>query len=250
VADWKFGRGVKVKAEGNYQWRFYAGAAMEMHPEMFEGRRVVGAIIQPAAEEPLTWEIIDTDELARFVAGMKMALADIAAGNTAFATGKWCRWCSGGPICPVKLSQAQELVGQHVDNTIDPAELGRLATLAGELEDWSKAVMALAHQELEKGRQVEGWKLVQKRATRQWVDDGAAAGALLGIGLDRSEIFETSIISPAAAEKVVKKKGGNPALLDEVIVARSSGTTLAPASDKRAAVTNRFDGSPLNLPMN
>jgi hypothetical protein len=46
--------------------------------------------------------------------------------------------------------------------------------------------------------------------------------------------METSIISPAKAEKALKKR--KQALPDDLVVAVSSGNTLAPESDPRPAV--------------
>ena len=253
IADWKFGDGVKVSAVGSYQLRFYAGAAREMHPEMFDGKDIVLAIIQPGAPDGgLSWEIITNEDLDAFVEEMKAALDRVARGDTEVATGKWCRWCAGAwcagaPICPAKKSAAQELVARHLDNTVDPKELGELVSLASELEDWAKAVTALAHQELEKGRPVTGWKLVQKRATRQWRDETQAALVFRSIGCKPAEIYESKMISPAQADKLLKAKGAPKAALDEVIVSRSSGTTLAPVSDSRPEVKSGFSGA-LNLP--
>jgi hypothetical protein len=248
VADWKFGDGVKVSAVGSYQLRFYAGAAREMDPLLFEGRDIILAIIQPGAENGgLSWEIISNADLDDFVTDMKAALTRVAAGDTSLAEGKWCRWCAGGPICGVKKSRAQALVSKHLDNTVDPKELGELVALATDMEDWIKAVTALAHQELEKGRPVTGWKLVQKRATRHWSDEVQAALVFRALGLKPAEIYESKMISPAQADKLLKIKGAPVAALDEVIVSRSSGTTLAPVSDKRPEVKSGFSGA-LNLP--
>lgn len=248
IADWKFGDGVKVSAVGSYQLRFYAGAAREMYPEMFEGREIVLAIIQPGADNGgLSWEIINNEDLDDFVEEMKAALARIESGDTSLAEGKWCRWCAGAPICGVKKSRAQALVARHLDNTVDPAELGELATLAADMEEWCRSVTALAHQELEKGRPVTGWKLVQKRATRAWTDEAQAALVFRSLGYKPAEIYESKMISPAQADKLLKIKGAPKDALDEVIVSRSSGTTLAPVSDKRPEVKSGFSGA-LNLP--
>jgi hypothetical protein len=248
VGDWKFGDGVKVSAIGSYQLRFYAGAAREMSPQMFEGKDIVLAIIQPGAPDGgLSWEIITHEELDQFVDEMKAALVRVAAGDTEVVSGKWCRWCAGAPICPAKKSAAQELVARHLDKTVDPAELGELATLATELEEWCRAVMALTHQELEKGRPVTGWKLVQKRGTRQWTDETQAALVFRSLGCKPAEFYESKMISPAQADKLLKAKGAPKAALDEVIVSRSSGTTLAPVSDTRPEVKSGFSGA-LNLP--
>jgi hypothetical protein len=57
---------------------------------------------------------------------------------------------------------------------------------------------------LKKGKPVPGWKMVPKRATRSWVNEDNAKAALLG-SLKESEVMVSKLISPAAAEKLLKK---------------------------------------------
>jgi len=80
---------------------------------------------------------------------------------------------------------------------------------------------------------VPGFKLVPKRAMRQWIDPEKAQAALEGVGLDVTELTETKLVSPAQAEKVLKKR--KLAMPDDLIVAVSSGDTLAPEADPRPA---------------
>ena len=101
------------------------------------------------------------------------------------------------------------------------------------LELWLKDIRALAHQVLDKGGKVPGYKLVAKRATRQWVDEAAVKQSLLAV-LDESEVIETKLISPAVAEKLLKKQSLK--LPEGSTVSISSGNTMASESDPRPAV--------------
>ena len=80
---------------------------------------------------------------------------------------------------------------------------------------------------------VPGYKLVAKRATRQWVDEAKAKDALSSMGV---EPYRQELLSPAQAEKVLKKS--KLALPDDLVVSVSSGSTIAPESDPRPAVLN------------
>jgi hypothetical protein len=51
------------------------------------------------------------------------------------------------------------------------------------LEQWITDVRGLAHQVLDAGKPVPGFKLVAKRATRQWADDDQALVAMLNEGI-------------------------------------------------------------------
>jgi 3-hydroxyisobutyrate dehydrogenase-like beta-hydroxyacid dehydrogenase len=102
------------------------------------------------------------------------------------------------------------------------------------LEQWIADVRSLAHQILEAGKPVPGFKLVAKRATRQWADDDQALVAMLNDGIPEAELLTTKVISPAQAEKVLKKHGKQ--LPANQVVAVSSGSTLVEESDSRPAV--------------
>jgi hypothetical protein len=114
---------------------------------------------------------------------------------------------------------------------IDSEALGRALALADKLEDFIADARALAQARLEKGMAVPGWKLVPKRAVRQWADEAKAVAALMALGV---EPYEQKILSPAQAEKVAKSAG--VAIPTDQVVSVSSGNTIAPESDKRPAV--------------
>ncbi|MTW38280.1 DUF2800 domain-containing protein, partial [Streptococcus pneumoniae] len=71
------------------------------------------------------------------------------------------------------------------------------------------------------GMVVPGWQLAPKRASRKWIDGNAAREKLTSIGLSDTDIFETSLITPAAAEKLLPKE--QRVILDELTVKVSSG---------------------------
>ena len=104
------------------------------------------------------------------------------------------------------------------------------------LEDFIKDARALAHERLEKNMPVPGYKLVAKRATRQWADEKQLHVTWFNMGLTPTEYQKVELLSPAQMEKVLKKR--KLALPDDLVVAVSSGSTLAPESDPRPAVLN------------
>ena len=78
---------------------------------------------------------------------------------------------------------------------------------------------------------VPGWKLVNKRAVRVWKSEPEAILAMKRLNISPDKFMITSLISPAKAEELIKKK-----TVDELTNKVSSGTTIAPADDKRPAV--------------
>ena len=83
---------------------------------------------------------------------------------------------------------------------------------------------------------MRGYKLVNKRATRNWADEERTVKYFAKIGLPAAERHVKKLISPAQAEKVLKANKLPDTLPDHLVEKVSSGTTLAPESDKRPAV--------------
>ena len=151
--------------------------------------------------------------------------------NAPLATGDHCRWCSAKAICP-QMNGAIERETQRVVSLLTPEELGACLKRADDLETYINDLRALAFKTLENNGTVPGYKLVAKRATRQWRDENAAYDWLQDQGVNG--LKEPEVISPAAAEKLLKKS--KVALPDDLVMAVSSGSTLVPESDPRPAV--------------
>jgi hypothetical protein len=233
VLDWKFGDGVVVDAVDNPQLMFYAAACMRT-PEAawaFEGATEIECIIvQPPSIR--RW-VTTKQRIAEFERELVAAVKEAKRPDAKIQHGDHCRWCAAKPICP-KMTGAVDRALQTQLVNLDAAMLGAYLKNAELLEDWIKDLRALAFGMLEKNVAVPGYKLVSKRATRKWTDDSKAKEALLGMGLKESVVVETSIMSPAQAEKALKKRFSE--LPEDLIKSESSGTTLAPESDPRPAV--------------
>jgi hypothetical protein len=232
VLDWKFGDGVAVEVEENAQALFYAAAAMRT-PETqwaFDGvTEIECVIVQP----PFVKRWVTTPKrVVKFERQLFAAVKKALRPNAPFAAGDHCRWCAAKPICPI-LSGGVMRALQTSLKALDADALAAAVRDADVLEEWIKDVRALAHQLLEQGLPVPGFKLVPKRATRQWLDEDKARDALAAL-LPPDELMVSKLVSPAQAEKALKKRKID--LPGELVVAVSSGNTLAPESDPRPAV--------------
>ena len=233
VLDWKFGDGVAVEAEENAQLMFYAAAAMRT-PEVqwvFEDCEEIECIIvQPP--EIKRWTTTP-ERIKKFEQELKMAVKLSQAKDAPLKVGDHCRWCSAKPTCPLMTGAVDRALALAVKD-IDVNQISDYLNKADMLEQWVTDLRALTHTMLDAGAVVPGWKLVAKRATRQWVDEDQALVAMMNEGIPEEELMVSKVISPAQAEKVLKKHG-KPLPADQV-VAVSSGSTLAPESDPRPAV--------------
>jgi hypothetical protein len=233
VLDWKFGDGVAVEVEENPQLMFYAAAAMrtESAKWAFDGvKEIECVIVQPPQVK--RW-VTTPKRIAEFELQLFQAVKLAQKPDAELKTGDHCRWCAAKPICPQMTGAVDRALKTSIE-AIDAPALGAYLANADMLEDWIKDLRALAHQILDSGASVPGYKLVAKRGTRQWTDEKNVVHWLDGVGLENNEIYSKELLSPAQMEKVLKKR--KLALPDDLVVSVSSGTTIASESDPRPAV--------------
>jgi hypothetical protein len=154
------------------------------------------------------------------------------------------------PKCPRLHEQAVALAQAEFDDGFLPPEpeglseeqIGQILAKADVFKGWINSVQAYAQRKLEQGGAVPGYKLVAKRAQRKWQSEDDAIDLLNSMGLEDDDIFTRKLISPAQAEEKLGKKKAIKDRLAEVIVAVSSGNTIASLSDKRPAVVVQIGG--------
>lgn len=253
IVDWKFGGGVPVKVvsvdgdEGilNPQLAFYAIAARARYKRRFRGKKIVLAVIQPRLD---ACDHVETDdgELDDFHSAFMHAFSEALGRGAHRERGEHCRFAVCKATCPLWTGPAFSLAD------IDPVEaalkqsvtpdapaygkfLGRALDLAQYAEDWAAEIRRQGHVFLESGGAVPGWKLVPKRATRQWIDAGTVPVELVKLGFSHEAIYEDpKLRSVAQMEKEMKKV--RVELPDTLYHAVSTGTTIAPEDDRRPAV--------------
>ena len=233
VLDWKFGDGVAVDVEENPQLMFYAAAAMRTEETKwaFDGvEEIEMVIVQPPQVK--RW-VTTPARIAKFEKDLIKAVKLAQQPNAELKIGDHCRWCAAKPICPQMTGAVDRALKTSIDG-LDAPTISAYLKNADMLEQWITDLRALALQMLDSGARLPDYKLVAKRAIRQWTDEDKAKVALFAYGLTESEVMETSIISPAKAEKALKKR--KQALPDDLVVAISSGNTLASVDDPRPEV--------------
>ena len=231
VLDWKFGSGVAVEVTENAQLMFYAAAAMRTEATQwaFEGVTEVELIIvQPPSVK--RW-VTTVERIKAFEQELAAAVKVAMKPNAPLAAGDHCKWCSAKPVCPVMTGAVDRLMQVKLD-AIPADQIAHYLDQVPLVEEFIAGLQALAQQMLTEGKPVGSWKLVPKRATRQWADEAEAEAFLTRMGVEAWS--EPKTISPAVAEKALKKL--KIELPGDLTVSVSSGSTLAPGNDPRPAV--------------
>lgn len=240
VVDFKYGKGVKVEVKDNPQLLYYAlGAvlALRVRPETI---RV--AVVQPRADHrdgPIREHVYDWQELTDFKNKLLEAAALTAQPDAPVGpVGSHCRWCRAKPVCPAQERNLAEATQTDLDHFNPPPpdvlsveRLAYLLTLKPFVDQWFTESRNYVEAQLEQRQEVPGWKLVAKRAARKWEDEHKAAEFLQSRGISEREVFETKVISPAKAEKLLTDE--DKEVLRNLVIKQSSGTTLVPDTDPR-----------------
>lgn len=239
VLDWKFGRGVAVEAEANEQLMYYAFAAAHTAPtdKFFDRHKPIEVfIVQPRVKdgEPFTRWMTTWMQLEAFALELRRAVEIAATPEAEFRLGAWCKFCNGQPGCDLYQNRVRQIGKLTRDELTD--NIAEWLPYADDMIAWGENIKKLAHDLLEQGATIPGYKLVNKRANRSWKDEEKALKYFSKIGLPAADRHVKKIISPAQAETALKRNGLPAELPDALVDKVSSGTTLAPDSDKRPAV--------------
>ena len=245
VADYKHGAGVAVDVDDNSQLMYYALGAMLELGKSKKVEEIEMVIIQPRAphrDGPIRKWSCTRQDILKFAADLIIAAKETMKPEADLHAGKHCRFCPAQPRCPALHQETKDIAKlEFADSAplVDPRllsaeQVSYILERADLIEDWVRSIRVHVQSELEAGKNIPGWKLVQKRALRSWNSTTEVIEWAEKIGLDKEELYDYKMKSPAALEKVVGKKD----LPKDLYSAVSSGYTLAPASDPRTAITN------------
>lgn len=234
VFDYKYGQGIMVDPKENEQMILYAlGIA---HKYSYNFSRVVLVILQPRAKTGDTVKMWETsvDELLEWGKRFKKAIIQANAVNPKSTPGDWCKWCPAAAVCPA-IGHAALTKARHdfpsALTTTSVQNLGKTLKEINKVKIWIKAVEKLAFEELSRGREVEGFKLVPKRGIRKWANPLIAIReAARAFGDDA---FTSQLKSPAQLSKIDKHTID---FVKKHSVSISSGMTVVPDTDKRKSI--------------
>jgi len=273
LIDYKDGMGV-VNAEGNMQLEQYAyGVLAELKLPVngvYPFNTIRMTIIQPKlalkSMAPITFSEVPVSNL---MGNMGTIIAQAAATDKPDAPlvpgDSQCKFCRAKGSCAALASNVMKEVGvmfqpvtqlpdvaQQSANkdpsTMDNAQIAQIMEAAPLMRQLLEAVEKEALRRMESGQIIPGLKLVNGRGSRAWaLPEEEMADKLIKMGIPKTAVYETKLVSPAKAEKLTweKRDGTKVALTDrqlkrmeqEYVVKMAGKLTVAPESDERKAVT-------------
>lgn len=237
VVDLKYGKGVRVDAKNNTQGMLYALGAFAEMEFAHKIERVTITIVQPRMDHVDEWTIT-VDELLKWGERIAQAAAATQAPDAPRRPGEdQCRFCRAKATCPELLKLTHETVGESFDSLdavdkLPDEKLRRVMDNKRLILGWLDAVEAYIRQRIESGQEFTGYKLVDGRSVRDWADEAKASEVLIGLLGDAAH--ERKILSPAKAEKALKKD--QRAVIEPLIDKRAGAPSLVPNSDPRPAI--------------
>lgn len=239
IIDFKYGQGY-VNHRDNTQMMYYAlGIA---HKLQYDVEEVRTTIYQPrGANETDPNKIARTDsfsveKLKNFSKVLKTAV-DVAekikkSGKYKpehLNAGSWCKFCPAKIVCPQITKSALETAKLDFSSVVQPSpksltsdQVKAILDRSAYLELWIKEVKKYAEEQIRAGKKIAGWGLVPTKPQRKWVEP-------IMIGLGYPELVKQEIVSPAEAEKILKKKWDKKTVenfFEEHVVTVSSGEKL------------------------
>jgi len=125
-------------------------------------------------------------------------------------------------------------------NDLTTAQLAKLKPFRAMADAWWNSMAAELDRRAAHGEKIPGYKIVEGRSHRKFISEAKARDHLLSLGLKRTDIIDESLVSPAKAEKLLRKAGHPnkdlPELLQGLVIKPPGRATLAPLSDKRPEV--------------
>lgn len=234
VIDFKYGLGILVSARENTQMMCYALGALTMFDEIYDIHEVQMMIFQPRRENVSTYAMT-RDELLAWAENTLAPTARLAAeGKGEFCAGAHCVFCKVKAVCRKRADENMALASFDL---ADPALLTdeEIETVLGKAEDlaaWVSDIKDYALQQALSGKDWTGWKLVEGRSSRKYVNEDAAAEAVRAAGFDP---YEHRVLGITAMTRLLGRSRFDE-LLGSLVTRSQGRPTLVPQSDKRPAM--------------
>lgn len=242
--DGKYGRGVPVSAIENEQCMLYALGLLDTYGWMYNVKKVQIVIYQPRINNINSWTVT-VESLLKWGEEFVRPRAKMAfEGQGEYIAGDHCKFCRAKTRC---RTQKDYYMDMAVDVFKEPQilsdeEVSQVLTKVGGLISWAEAVKEHVTAEMKKGKSWPGWKLVEGKSNRIFLDQPKVIALLKEKGYTDETIYDTKLRSVTQMEKALGKSDFG-AFLNTFVKKPYGKPTLTTAEDKRAAYDRSKEAS-------
>lgn len=234
IVDYKHGKGIEVSAMKNPQMMLYALGALEIFDGIYDIVSVRMTIYQPRKNN-ISVCSMEKDCLLEWAQNDLAYKAKLAyEGSGDFHCGEWCRFCKAKAECRERAETNLALARYDFERPalLSDEEIADILGKADDLTAWAADVKEYALQQAINGTAFPGWKLVEGRSSRKYINADAVAAAVKNAGYDP---YETKVLSITAMQKMLGKTKFDE-LLNDLIEKPQGKPTLVKRSDKRPEI--------------
>lgn len=235
-SDLKYGAGMKVGATANPQLMLYGLGALVKAVELgHKPETVVLSIFQPRAGGWSTWQLPVKDLLQWAEMEVRPQALKAISGQGEFKVGSWCQFCKARTVCGAYYEKYLDIYTLFA--TEDPRKMtadqtAEVLTYGPLLKGWVEKIKEQAIADLKSGKTLPGFKLVNARGKRAFINEDDVVDTLIGEGFESEDIFNTSLKSLTEIEKTLGKKKFTAILADQTQTVPGK-ETIAPEGDER-----------------
>lgn len=231
IIDYKHGRGIEVDANENSQMMLYALGALELFDHLYEISEVSMTVYQPRRANISTFKMKTTD-LYEWVNNVLIPMAELAyKGEGTFKSGEWCQFCKAKTTCRERANANMKLAALEFaePGLLSDAEIEEVLKKVDVLVEWANDIKAYALQTAISGKKWTGFKLVEGRSVRKYVNDTIVATKVQDAGFDP---YEKKLLGITEMQKLLGKSKFDE-LLSSYLIKPIGKPTLVLESDKR-----------------
>lgn len=234
VIDFKYGQGVLVEAANNPQMMCYALGALTMMDALYDIEEIIMTIFQPRRDNISSFRL-SVKTLYDWAEKELKPKAHLAfEGKGDYAAGDWCRFCKAKVDCRARAEANLALAkfDFEMPPTLSDADIEAILPMLDDLTSWAADLKDYALSRALSGKVWHGFKLVEGRSNRRYLNEEAVAQTVIDAGFDP---YEKKLLGIIAMQKLLSKKRFEE-LLGSLIEKPQGKPSLVPESDKRPAI--------------
>ena len=239
IIDFKYGLGVIVNAEHNPQMMCYGLGALDIYDGIYDIKTVKMTIFQPRRDNVSTFTM-SKDELLSWADTVLAPTAKLAfEGKGEFKAGDHCTFCKIKATCRKRAEYNLQLAQYDFEMpaNLDETEIAAILPKVDDLVSWVNDIKEYALQQALSGTKYDGYKVVEGKSNRKYVDEGAVASIVTDAGYDP---YEKKLLGITAMTSLLGKTKFAE-LLGGLIEKPQGKPTLVPETDKRPALNTAKD---------